>query len=1367
MPLAPFKSTQDLLSSPPPSPPLSPAHESFSQENDQPPLLPSFDEELSDDFQDPMDVSEWTVTKIDSAGKRLEKPYNAIRDRIWKPTQSPQTLEAEKPVASTSQPSRDVSEVLISGASMLGGLIQKTANLGKALTGWGLKKAVDVGAVRSGVKWFIGNHPYAQDLEEYKAQIRGMRGTGHLVDLIELLQPHLLENVLDKLEKNPSILGNFVLQERQYCSDMISALLFKGIKNLMGNAIKDLQEDNPDVEFNGVAVLFEFLLDSLFTEFDKIDKNDFQNIQDLPPERREQETLRLFQPAATALLHQVFPRGKDELVGLGSTAKWLFWSVVVDDMVPNLLAFVYKVINFSEHETERDKRILSKKGGVPIRAIARSSARLIREITPEGLAKGKNKLAKIICEIISDTPETNELQEWLADTIGELAASEHPTVERIWGIMEEEASSLLCHGLATVAYEEGEERPDRNIIPVIINKLLDLIVDFLEENHEAIDHDLERLKNDHNREVVDDHLLSHFVPLTEAILKMADLYDNPLVSLIKSTLIPTFFLDCYRDMLDYQNGEEKGIDGFRKRLKRKLFDDQDFLNRPINERNDHMRVIAEAVAQQEDIEEAVFEAAGITQHVNDIAEMFGDIADDVYFITERYVKNNTLTLVELIRKDLAPQHQRELAEGIQEVLNDPDNPKVAAVFDYGKTLINATIFKVLVAVAENTPMEPYPPEVGNRNGNMVANFIHRIFTMFGEHFPDIHEQIAHIKEMELTEEDAEIQITELFQPLSLELLNLAGENWQDLLPVPNDLKEPLEELLKEELIPSLLHLLYREMYGWIEEIEEMEEEIDETFGSDGSKHAISAFATYIQDYIPYFLEEHPEKVVKLLEHTGGKYFQHMSEAQKIQMHRMMVRNINIIGKDQANATVWKGCAIYSKAIILKMVKGIAKEISLNERVKGIRGESSFLLQTVVKGLGVAKDHFVSLSNIPEKGRISPAHTVKHSDILIGFKKEDILHPALDLDAAGSNEERTSRRMEYFYKPLARDFIALADIDDPLKFPIPQGIRGEMFELFKEDILPEVLMNIFNDMLEPRNINKSMLTLIDRLNSTIEELEDDHYIENDGHQRALNEACGEIIKSMVNLVPEIFTKTFFPADKIKEMTAEYVGGLVRRKLQKTNMLEIMDMILTSTTIPDPRQKEWRDYRAQMAEDRKIQKELIRKLTAYISKQVQETLRESIRKKWDAFQVNFDRAVEKFAGKPGLIVKKIFDFFFGFIFFKVLGPLFEFLFYKIFWFFVDLIIVRKSMEIINDSHMKIHENLIFNLTDSYISLMKLAKDQRSASEVEGEESLRDLREEDGLEDDDFSEVHTLSNDVIEGFMEPLDIGDSSTVVINKPI
>jgi len=1229
----------------------------------------------------------------------------------------------------------------------VGVAIGKTYNVGKSLTGWAGNQTMSVGIVREATKRFIGNHPYVDDLEAYKAELSGMRGTGHLTELIEMLRPRIVEKVLDKLENHPMIPSNLIQRERQYFSDMISAFIFKAITGLMRNAIKEFQDDNPEVEYNAVSVLFESLLDKLFGEFDKIDREVFQDNQKLPKEIGEQRNSQLFRSATEVLLRQAFPQGSAELIGLGRTIRWVIWGTITDDIVPNLLASVYKFINFPDHETPDDTEILEKKGGIPVKAIARSSAILIREITPEAIGKGSEKLAKIIFEKLSDTPIPEANEQWLADTLKNVALSESPSVLRVWEILEEIANSLLCHGLATVAKVEGEERADRNIVTDIVKRLLDVFIDFLEENREAIDLDIERLKNDHNRELVDDELMEHFVPLTNKILEMADLSDDPIVHLVKPTLIPKFFLDSYRDMINFQGD----IQDFHKRLQRKLFDDREFLNRPINERNENLRVAVEGVAQQRNVEDVVLDLAGVKQHADDLSAMCGVFAEDIRAITERYVKNNTLTIVELIRKDLVPEEQGALAEGIQDVLNDPENPKIMAVFDYSQTLMNATMFKLLVAVIENTPLEPHLPQAGNRNGNLVANITHRLFTMLGEKVPEIQEGIALINATDESDENKKKEIVNLFQPLALDLLNLAGEDWMDLLPIPVDLKISLAELLEEDLLPSLLNLVYTEMYGWVSETDAMEHEVDDTFGSTGSKHAISAFSNYIEDYIPYFLELNPEKVVNLLGHTGEKYIQHMSEAQKNTMHRMMVRNIKIIGKDQANGTVWKACAAYSKAIILKMVEGISKEISMNERVKGIQGESSFLLTTAVKALEVTKDHFVSLSNIPEEGRTSPAHTVKHSEILVGFNKGEILHPALAIDAAGSLEDRANRRLECFYKPLARDLIELAGIGNPTEFPIPSGIREEMFELFKEDILPEILMNIFNDMLEPRNINKSMLTLIDRLNSTIEGLEDDHYIENDVHQKALNETCGDIIKSMVNLVPEIFTKTFFPADKIKEMSAEYVGGLVRRKLQKTNMLELMDSILTSSNLPDPRQKEWRDYRAQVSEDRKIQKELIKKLTAYISKQVKETLKETIHKKWDSFQASFDRTVEKFAGKPGLAVKKFLDFIFSFIVFKILGPIFEFLFYKILWFFVDLIIVRKAIEIINDSQMKIHENLIFNLTDSYMTIMKVAKDSRREEDLDATPDVVGDEHVNLFEDDDGLNIHNPPVDVVEGFIE----------------
>jgi len=1259
--------------------------------------------------------------------------------------------------------------------------IGKSYKIGCSVAGKVVTKALECEtgrnvAERLAHSLFLGNQDRrGGELDRWKTKLETMQSTGRLVEFLETLRnsAFLYAKIWGVIEEEHELIKNFSPEIKEEIYESVWVLIYKAVGNLTETAIRKFQQEQPGVEFNAVAVLVESVLGMVFTELsqDKIDQEKFLKAQKLSKSLKEAKNAKYFGPAAQTLLKQAFPEGADELKMklqgpvLGMVQKMLpdLWGMV-QKTLPDVLAALYQFIHCPGHETSIDTKMLNRKGGVPLRSIIGSSARLIRRITPEAIGDGRVKLTEMIfkktnkkvkpleeapaAEVVEpaldielpppaadeealgvDQAEAEEagppqdpqrqVKDWLAGTLEVLVGLDTPTTQKLWNIVEVQATSLLSHALAkAVATAHADQAPETNVIPGTLKHLLGIITTFLREKQEDIDAQIARM-DAHPAEThpvehraASKQLMRHFRQLTRTLLTAVDLWDDPLIGLVKNQVIPSFCLDSYRDMLRNQ----ESIPQFLVRLQRKLYDQEAFFNVPAPQRERNEVVIA--AAAPENREQVTFNLAGVKQHADDFLESCNAMGADLRTVTERYLRNpaNILTIVKLLRKDLSPEQQIVLAEGIKTFVDDAENPDITGIFDYSQTLIQATTFKLFVAIVENTPGGPHVPLGGNRNANLAANVTHKLFSLLGEEVETIQPAIARIKATRETEEEKEEKINQLFRPLTSKLLRLAGEDWKLLLPISNDLRNPLAEVLEEELLPSLLHLIYTEMYGWVGEIQTMEEEIDRTFGSTASKLAVSQFTDYIEAYIPTLLEENPEKVARLLEHVGGKYIQHLDDGQRREVHRMVVRNIHLIGKDESNGTVWKACAVYAKAMMLKMVLGISSEISLNERVKGLRGESTFLLETVVKGMEIAKNHFVDLSNIPMRGRVSPAHTVKHSEILVGFKKNDILHPALDRDAAGSTEARVARRLECFYKPLAKDLIELAHIDDPNLFPMPSGIRVEMFKLFQEDLLPEVLMNIFNEMLEPRNLNKSFLMLIDRLNITIEELEHDHYIEYDEHQRELNEACGEIIKSMVNLVPAIFTKTFFPADRIKEMTSEYVGGLVRRRLKKTNMLELMNMLLTSSNMVDPRKKEAKDYRAQVRDDRTVQRELIKKLTAYISQQVKETVQENIHRKWTGFQTSFDAAIQKFAGKPALVVKQFFDFLFGIVVFKMLMPLFNVLFYKMFWFFIDLMIVRKSIEIIHDSHMKIHENLVFNLTDKFIHLMKLAKLSRAEALVE---------------------------------------------------
>jgi hypothetical protein len=1202
----------------------------------------------------------------------------------------------------------------------------------------------------------LGGTDFSALVEEMRREIRIVTGDIKLAKAVENLSGVLTVKIVGSVLKNYDGFGEFLQLESGLIDEIVKAMLLKAALNIAKNTKLEL---GADYEGDIATLIFEDIMKLANESLDQVSLEKFEEISQIANVNERKKQLReLFKPVADVFLKIALPNGEADLQ-LGRLSGSV-WNAVANEVIPELFATVYKLTHRPSHHTEEDLKELERPGGAGLKTFAKWISEKAKDIIPkaleknltdpkkgqdlpkaalkglaEWLAKEVEKLpqdfkengssisdemvetlrkisAEVDDNLVKNPKETLWFTRWLQDRILDISTSENPEVQRIWDYAKKNIESIIIHALANFAKKAGDksdiDRSDVNIIPDIASTGLQIIEEFFTENKKSIDDEFTACEKLPEKER-NDRLNALFKPLSDKILEEADLENNPFVSVVKGSAFPAILREYYYDMFIYK----KDLSSDSEQLKDRLLDPIAHINQASDEM---IAEYASVITNPIEGREILWKNSGVGEVVDELEASCGMLAEDVTRIVKNFAENDKEIIAKKLNESLfknyplTEQQQKEFGEGIQQFVAS-GNESMDKTWEYSETVIKAAIFKVLVAVAKNQEVDGKAGRKENENSALPGNVIHRVLSFLSNKIPSIDAELETLKkDTGMSQDEKELAIRELYQPLAKDFLELAGEDLESVLPVPNMLRGPLVELLETTLLPAIFHDVYTQLNELRYQAPENEAKLDEVFPDGSGKKAVNVIADYIRDFVPYYMETKPEVIAEIAKKASGKYLEALSPEHQKQVGDLITKNVHKLGTESVMAETSKAVAEYSRAMMLKIFGGISQNIQGKESE-----DKHFLMNTSIGFITLIGKHVKRINQIPPGGRMYPAHIVPPKFMHDGFSDKEhyrtnMLHPALakDYDKGVTEEEKSQQRLNEFFIPFAKDILEISGMNNPDDFPVPEAIRKEVWELFETKILPEVLMNVFSEIMKPETLNILMLKTFDALNEAVNDLGEIEEVDDgepeDEQQIKLNEALGTLIKEMVELVPDFWTMTVFNSEKIKNMTAGAIGKIVRRKLDDTTMIEILNTGLAGLTMPVPGADRDMTDAQKSKENKRIEKELKQKMTAYISNQAKEKFKDYIKTKWDNFHESFDRGVEKHLGKPGLAIKHFFDDILHFIFFDVLGPVFDFIVFKVIWFFVDMKIAEKSKEIIKDIHMPIHENLLYNLCGEWTNSMK---------------------------------------------------------------
>lgn len=1191
------------------------------------------------------------------------------------------------------------------------GTLPRIANIVAQIPGAGM--VVRSEYLRNKIKEkLFGNADVSAHISSMKGLLKKIPGGEELGNVLKVPSKMLANELLEGLLTSYPGFKQFTDLEDGLLENVVETLLLKAALNVAVNAGDNSEEDLSTVI---LSQLLKFITEGL----DEVSKKRFEEIGKLRNvNERKRQYRELFKPAANKFLDVALPKSSLQELGYPLFIR----DLLGNEAIPDLLVKIYPLTHNPDHHTEKDLIYLERKGGAAIKAIAKFFANKAKALLPKVL---EQKSATLPSDIINKVGEAAPLEAWLQKMLAEVATSEDPEIQNVWDFVQRNIESLLIHALTNLSGSEG------NLLDNLLSNVLVIFKQFFtEEKISEIDKAFEQYANLPEAER-DQKLDALFVTLADRLLQKADLESNWIGELVKDVL-PTILREFYA-----VKGQE---------IKTLLTVSLQFQNDMFDE---GVPVTVEVGHRGEDSDEKLLEASGVKHIIDDVETGCGLLAKLAMNFLKGFLpeEENSVSIAKLLNEGLFDNTLSEIeesdcAEGLQSFFSR-DLASLANTFEPTVKILLFT-FLALWSKEEASKIAGEEGRTKNKNSKVPEQMLESFLSIVNELFA--------IEKGPLDEE----AIRELYQPIARKFLELAGYNaetdtlnFEKMLPVAEYAQGPLRELLESTILPPLLYKLHLEMNASNALAPEKAEKLDYLLNEarlfltsmgfntdipDGfeAKNNGSVFigrlAKFIEAKLPHYVETNPEIITLLSIIKLSSYFpefeSEMTHEEQKRALEVAVQTIRNLGKSDELKLASKQSAEYLSAFALQILSGFVEVIDKKEKnQKNLRLEIAIAFFTLMGG------HVDLVHGTPPEGRTSPAYTVPPKLMHQGFAERGGLHPALALDHIelhfdpGTSQKekdeqlkklqemKDQQRLNKFYKPFVKDLLSLAGVTSS-DLPIPAA-HEKAWESLQDDVLPNMMMSIFKEILRPETLNKMMLKTFEALQAIEEADSPEAILQNEGekdeHQQRLDKAIGGLIMGMIELVPDWFTLTIFKKEKFINMGAEALGQIVRQQLDSTTLVGLIDQALENFEFPDPKADDGKTEAQKAAENRAVQETLSKKMTAYISQQAKAKVKAFRSEKWKNFQNSIDKFIEEKLGSKGLAVKHVLDVICNFIFIKVIGTLVDFLVFTVLWYFVDLVINQKSKEIIKDVHMPIHENLLYKLCEEFISQLKEVKHQ----------------------------------------------------------
>lgn len=704
---------------------------------------------------------------------------------------------------------------------------------------------------------------------------------------------------------------------------------------------------------------------------------------------------------------------------------------------------------------------------------------------------------------------------------------------------------------------------------------------------------------------------------------------------------------------------------------------------------DLQSVIA-AKKAQEDSEEGrllIWSETGVTSKIKHFEKVFNISSEALIKFAKEFLleDKNAENLMKVLHDDYAisPIFNNWLAGQLKHLASSQD-PLAQAIWTNAQEHLAEILFTVAANVMEKFRLH-VTPEEQRESGIFVRVLVHLAKT-----FKNHGEKVS-------------------FEDLSKELVNFTegGASRRHPLhglPISTKFRDLLWDQLKTGILPKTA-LPYLKQWFSQKDIKVLAEQLDGIFLKFDAKagrnrpvssatQACQVIGDFVSEFTPLYLGKEIESgalaksLMEIPLVQAGLIHLNPDEKNHLQdfIKNMLVQMGTSEDPDIKN--LFQEVAKHTQAMTLNLLAQTAKKIELIEQT-----QPRFLVKTVTRVLNITGNHFkrvVQKRNEPGLG--------------------GTLHAGVDLDRNKSPEERIKNEMDNFYVKVHAQLLRIAGVDSATDLSIPAPI----FEQLKKANGPELLRKMIEKMMDRHSLNEMLLKMTEPLINAVDDLaahDSDALNEaaekDTPEQQELNIACGNAVKALVNMLPDVFTKVFFQIKAVQNLSAVVVGKYVMDTIGSSSLLEMINEICNRVG-----QEKISVADLEVSEKKKKETEKKLKLAGIklVGQKIDELSRKFFVERWSRFQKWLDKAVVKVFGSKGLAVKKVLDAVFNVIFFKIIGTFLNVIWqatvYKLFSLMLKAYLTYRSSEVLSLVHLDVHKSAVFHLLESLVNDLEAA-------------------------------------------------------------
>ena len=872
--------------------------------------------------------------------------------------------------------------------------------------------------------------------------------------------------------------------------------------------------------------------------------------------------------------------------------KKVLWTALNESIFPEFLMKLYQDITIGKAAvTEFDEKVSKFTGLEHLKEITEISAANLIPLIKEGGQENSSVISNNIDVALKENGISGFDQVWIKNGIEHLTLSNEEGIKQTWKFLENYLQKLLYYALTHIAVAYEAEFPKKNIIAQITGNILKILEKYFLDPNGKTKVRLEKLILKHPEKTKDELLFEMF---SEEALKITGFDDKEalpvpsfvkgcLLNVLKSKVLPLLLNKLYTDIINPQSLKQF----YYNKLNELAIDEK-----TLSEEISSLAINYQKNKLPQDVQDKLWEIAGTSDIAKQIETTCMLFANDIKGVIKKYIKDEAADIAKLIN-ELLPDKKflgsgeggvPWLAEDIKAFVNNSsvEHPQS---WEYLENIIETALLKVLVKAAEavDNPSSPFISANGEHPKTfLAANIIVKLLTIMEKHHQTI--AVDMIKAGKASNPMVkQAMMREIFLPVAADLFKIfelktgptMASPLEDL-PVPEALKFSLWKTLKTKVVPDLLAKMYCDITAWEDAVKPEKHKLRKAFNTTHPEYFCAMISQYVQDFLPFYFSTSHLELADVILNAMGEYLKeaenkekaqsivHYMEAHEIAIKELLGKNVKGIGEIDHSAVQesWPMIKNYVEAAMIKIFSGMSGNIKIIENK-----DHTFLVDTAISLLTIMTEHFVTINKIKQLPGInkSKAYQVKEADMLTGFGAK--LHPGVPKNLVDPTEN-DKLRLKDFFIPFTGKLLELANVKGPKDLPVPAAMQENMWMIMKEKMLPEVFLKLFKIVLEPETLDLLMLNSLETLSQALDSIPDesgfiyeDQDVEDDAKQKELNKACGELIKQLVDLVPQTFTNYVFKNIKIVHtLTAEALGKSVRKYLSKWTLLKFIDQSL---------------------------------------------------------------------------------------------------------------------------------------------------------------------------------------------------------------